>query len=351
MKIRFYLNFDEDFRNSMNNYGLDHIKNLKKNKNLKVSFFKPVVPRYLFFLPYEWRMRVARYFFYSLQIKFLPKVDIAHVVDHQYAHIVKNINAEKKIITVHDLQPLVLEKYYNRNPLLFKYSMKHLNLFDKIITISNKSKSDILKYTKAKEKNIKVLYQPSQKEFKIKNFDKKYILKYIKKKKSIKIVTFASAKYKNFDTSLKVFTKLNKNFPNSYILNFGKTSNNLTNNIKNKVIELPFMSRKNQNNIYRSADLMLFPSFFEEYGLPCVEAMNSNLPVISSNIPSIREIMGNAGIYCKPFNINCYLKKITKLIKNKKFYLKKKQQLKIRKKIFDEKKYYKDLLIVYDKRS
>ena len=39
MKIRFYLNFDEDFRNSMNNYGQDHIKNLKKNyKNFQVSF-------------------------------------------------------------------------------------------------------------------------------------------------------------------------------------------------------------------------------------------------------------------------------------------------------------------------
>tara|TARA_S200000501_G_scaffold144371_1_gene136328 strand:+ start:1891 stop:2943 length:1053 start_codon:yes stop_codon:yes gene_type:complete len=348
MKVRFYLNFEEDFRNSMNNYGLEHIKSLKKNfKNLKVTFFKPHVPKYLFFIPYLWRMRIARYFFYNLQIKNLPKVDVAHVVDHQYAHIVNDINAKRKIITVHDLQPIILQKRYNRNPLLFKYSLKHLNLFNKIITISNKSKSDILKYTNIKSNKVKVLYQPSQDEFNNKNFNKKYILRYVNENKSIKILTYASAEYKNFDTSLKVLSRLNKKFPNSYILNFGKITNNLNKNMKNKIIELPFLSRKNQNNIYRSADCLLFPSFFEGYGLPCVEAMNANLPVISSNIPSIKEIMGNAGIYCKPLDVECFVKKITKLITNNNFYSKKKIQLKKRKKIFDTRKYYKDLLKMY----
>ena len=348
MKVRFYLNFEEDFRNSMNNYGLDHIKNLKKNfKNLKVTFFKPHVPKYLFFIPYLWRMRIARYFFYKLQIKNLPKVDVAHVVDHQYAHIVRDINAKRKIITVHDLQPIILQKRYNRNPLLFKYSLKHLNLFNKIITISNKSKSDILKFTNIKNNKVKVLYQPSQDEFNNKNFNKKYIQRYINENKSIKILTYASAEYKNFDTSLKVLSALNKKFPNSYILNFGKITNKFNKNMKNKIIELPFISRKNQNNIYRSADCLLFPSFFEGYGLPCVEAMNANLPVISSNIPSIKEIMGNAGIYCKPLDVECFVKKITKLITNNKFYLKKKTQLKERKKFFDKRKYYKDLLKIY----
>jgi|TARA_B100001540_G_C15814991_1_gene646671 glycosyltransferase involved in cell wall biosynthesis len=348
MKVRFYLNYEEDFRNSMNNYGIDHIKNLKKiHKHLKVSYFKPHLPKYLNFLPYLWRMRVARYFFYKLQIKSLPKVDVAHVVDHQYAHIVDNINAKRKIITVHDLQPIILQKRYNRNPLLFKYSIRHLNLFNKIITISNKSKYDLLKYTNAKKNKIQVLYQPSQDEFNNKNFNKKYIQRYINENRSIKILTYASAEYKNFDTSLKVLSRLSKKFPNSCILNFGKIANNPYENMKNKIIELPFMSRKNQNNIYRSADCLLFPSFFEGYGLPCVEAMNSNLPVISSNIPSIKEIMGNAGIYCKPLDVECFVKKITKLITNNKFYSKKKTQLKERKKFFDKRKYYKDLLKIY----
>lgn len=348
MRIRFYLNFDEDFRNSMNNYGQDHIKNLKKNyKNFQVSFFKPKVPKYLFFLPYLWKMRIARYFFYALQIKNLPEVDIAHVVDHQYAHLVLGIKAKNKIITVHDLQSVVLQKKYNRNPLLFKYSLKHLNFFDNIITISNKSKIDLLKYTNVESKKIKVLYQPSQKEFNEKNINKKFVLRYINKSKSIKILTFASAEYKNFDTSYKVFIKLIKDFPNTYILNFGKVSSDIEYRLKKRIIELPFLSRKNQNNIYRSADCLLFPSFFEGYGLPCVEAINSNLPVVSSNIPSIKEIMGNAGIYCKPFDVNCFVNKIKRLITDKKFNTKKKLQLKKRRKIFDQKKYYKDLIKIY----
>ena len=150
--------------------------------------------------------------------------------------------------------------------MLFKYSLKHLNFFDNIITISNKSKIDLLKYTNVESKKIKVLYQPSQKEFNEKNINKKFVLRYINKSKSIKILTFASAEYKNFDTSYKVFIKLIKDFPNTYILNFGKVSSDIEYRLKKRIIELPFLSRKNQNNIYRSADCLLFPPFLKDMG-------------------------------------------------------------------------------------
>ena len=85
-----------------------------------------------------------------------------------------------------------------------------------------------------------MLYQPSQKEFNEKNINKKFVLRYINKSKSIKILTFASAEYKNFDTSYKVFIKLIKDFPNTYILNFGKVSSDIEYRLKNELSEHHF---------------------------------------------------------------------------------------------------------------
>ena len=348
MKIRFYLNFKEDSRISMTNYGNDHIKNLKNYpKEISISYFQPTIPKILNILPAKWKMRIARYLVYSLQIKNLPKVDIAHVVDQQYAHIIKNINAKKKIITVHDIYPIQYQKKYKKNPILFKYSIKYLKYFDKIISISNQSKKEILHYTKINKEKIKVLYQPAHQIFNQKKYDKNFILKFVKKRSSIKIITFSQTPYKNFNTSLKIFNKLNKKFSNLFLLNFGKVNFKINNIIRDRIIELPFMSRSKQNSLYRSANLLLFPSYYEGYGLPCVESIATNLPIVSSNIKPIREILGNAGLYCKPSNINCFVNKISKLIEDKKYYLKSKNKLNSIKHLFSQDEYYKNLIFLY----
>lgn len=348
IKVRFYLNFKEDKRVSMNIYALEHIKNLKKyNKKVKVSYFKPKIPKYFDFIPLFWKMRIARYLLYKKQIKNLPRVDVAHVIDQQYAHIVENLNAKKKIITVHDLQPIIFEKKHKKNPILFKYSINHLDKFDNVITISKRSKRDILKYTNLKKKKISIFYQTPSNLLISNIHDKEFINKFIKDKKKITIITFSSIFYKNFKTSFKIFKKLRKNFKNLYFLNFGDLPIEIENKFKKNIIKLPYLNEIEHNNIFKSSDLLLFPSSYEGYGRPCMEAMGSNLPVVSSNFESIKEILGNAGIYCKPFNVNCFVSKITKLIINRKYYNNIKKKLFKRKRMFDEKKYYKDLMYLY----
>ena len=339
MHINFFLNYDEDKRSSMMNYGLDHVSKLKKyHKDIKISYFKPKIPKLLYLVPYLWRMRIARYLLYKFQIKKLNKVDIAHVVDHQYAHLVNYINATKKIITVHDLFPIIFQSKLNKKPFLLNYSLSFLNYFDKIIAISTKTKKDVNKILKIKKDKIEIFYQTPH--LFPNSYNKKYINKFIKKKKRFIIITYAQTPYKNFKISYKLFKRLNKKIKNLYILNFGKTNIKIKNEHKKQIIELPYVNRKQQNNIYRSADLLLFPSYFEGYGLPCVEAIKCGLPVVSSNISSIKEIMNKSGLYCTPNNIRCYENKILKLYNKKNFKKITIKRLQRRSNFFNEKKYF-----------
>jgi len=54
---------------------------------------------------------------------------------------------------------------------------------------------------------------------------------------------------------------------------------------------------------YKGAECLLFPSFYESFGLPAIEAMVCGCPVVASDIPALREICGSAALYCDPIDI------------------------------------------------
>jgi len=118
MKINIFLNFIEDQRISMNTAGqltADYLK--KYSNNCTVNRFLPTIGTLERFVPSDiWKMRVARYFTYPRVVKNLETVDIAHIIDHQYAHLVHKINSKVKIITVNDLIPIIYSKLLKKNP-------------------------------------------------------------------------------------------------------------------------------------------------------------------------------------------------------------------------------------------
>lgn len=70
--------------------------------------------------------------------------------------------------------------------------------------------------------------------------------------------------------------------------------------LRDKFIFLGRLSDKDLISWYRSAECFVFPSFYESFGSPIVEAMACGCPVIASNIPALREIGGEAVAYCNP---------------------------------------------------
>jgi glycosyltransferase involved in cell wall biosynthesis len=66
-------------------------------------------------------------------------------------------------------------------------------------------------------------------------------------------------------------------------------------------IDIPFLSDSDLEHAYKNAHALVFGSFFEGFGYPPIEAMRYNTPCVASNVTSIPEILGNAGIYFSPF--------------------------------------------------
>ena len=73
------------------------------------------------------------------------------------------------------------------------------------------------------------------------------------------------------------------------------------------------LSEKDLSRLYKSSDLLLFPSFYEGFGIPIIEAQAHGLPVITSNVTAMPEVAGDAALLVNPYNSDEILQAIEKL--------------------------------------
>ena len=350
MKILYYFNFKEDHRASMDFYSNLLFNYRKTNKTFKFTKFTPKISLLTkLFGNYSMRMRYTRYISYPHQIKKLPLYDIGHVCEHQYAHLHSNMNSKVKFVTVHDLIPIIFHKRIGKWPYLNQYSLSKLKYFDKVFAVSQNTKKDILKYTDCPESKIKVLYSPVESFFNSSKVNKlKICNKYKLPLEKKKILINGNIFYKNLEISIKTLEKLIKINNNIIFIKVGgKINLNCPKSLLDRFFQMPFLKRKELPSIYKVCDLFFFPSIYEGYGLPCLEAMKCGIPIVCSNSASIPEVVGNAALKNRHNNVNGFVKDITKLLNNKKFYkLKQKQGLK-RAKIFNRNYFHKEIIKTY----
>lgn len=352
MKIKYYLNFTEEKRQSMNMYGEELISHQKKNfRDLTISSYSPYLDNFSKVLfSKKWKMRYSRYISYPNQIKKLPQHDVAHICDHQYAHLYRYINSSLKFVTVHDLVPLVFQKKLKHNPKLLKYSLKHLKFFNKVFAISNNTKNDIIRYTDCPEEKIIVIYRAVDKKFNVDQIDKKQIAeKYKIPLNKKKILISGDIFYKNNDVSFKVLKKLIEVDENIILIHIGSVIKHrkLSKELEKNIIRLPFIERSEIPNIYKLVDILLFPSIYEGFGMPILEAMSCGKPVVCSNNSSIKEITGSTALMSNHNDVDFFVRNILKLFSDKEFYNEVSSQAAKRAKVFNINIFHDNLLKIY----
>ena len=230
-------------------------------------------------------------------------------------HITGDINfisiflkKKNNILTILDLYGL--HRLYGIKKYFFKLIWLTLPIrnSNKIITISEKIKKEILKNFDIKEYNITVIPCTISKIFK-----KKY------KKINLKnpnILFVGTAINKNLERSIKALKELDVKL--TIIGELNESNKKLLK--KNKIIFCNYMdqSLKQIYNHYVNCDIVLFPSIYEGFGLPILEAQAVGRLVVTSNISPMKETSGNAAIFVNPYNINDIRNKIISLNQNKK---------------------------------
>lgn len=242
------------------------------------------------------------------------KCDIYHVPQNGMG-LDESISC-KKVVTIHDLIPYVMPETVGKGYLLrfLKDLPRIIELSDCILTVSEWSKKDILKFFPIDEKKIVVtplaadsIYRPLDKEkckalLKEKyNINKPFIL-YIggfSARKNVKalIIAFSEIRKKlNVEHDL-VIVGANKDDFNCLM----ELSANI--DICSNIVFTGYVPSQELPILYNGCELFAYPSLYEGFGLPPLEAMSCGTPVITSNISSIPEVVKDAGILIDPFNI------------------------------------------------
>lgn len=231
----------------------------------------------------------------------------------------------KTVVTIHDL-------IYIRYPKLYSFFDRIIHLekvkfstkkADKIIAISAQTKRDIIKYLKIDEAKIVVIYQGCHtvfKEEKSAKFKDEVTLKFNLPEKFILNVGAINER-KNILSLIKSVEKLDT----SLVIVGSKTSYFKVINkyikqqrLQDKIIFLEETSMLELSAIYQMATVFVYPSVFEGFGIPIIEALFSKTPVITSTGSCFSEAGGPDSIYVKPNDVIELTRKINKVLSDEK---------------------------------
>lgn len=261
------------------------------------------------------------------QLKFpynkIAKNDILHCPHYNVPIFFRG----KLVVTIHDITHIVYPEYLP-NKLAFYYAKFMIWLATKkskhIFTVSDYTKQDLVKYFKVNPEKITVTYNAVSDIFK--PLDKK-IWKFMYDKYSIpkdkKIILYVGNKkpHKNLERLLYAFNQI-ENKENCVLVFTGKGFGNYTKleevtkelNLEKYVIHTGIVPEEELVYLYNMADLFVFPSLYEGFGIPPLEAMACGTPVIASNASSVPEVVGNAAYMINPENIDEMSKAMYKVL-------------------------------------
>lgn len=248
--------------------------------------------------------------FFDLKLK-LKKNNIK--LYHSLSPSIINPSKSIKIVnTLHDIIPEIFPEELSSSfaMYLYKLKMRQITKSTHIITDSNCTKNDFIERYNYKSKNISTVYLGSQ-------FSKELIESNKKNKKRVwkrKFLLYNGGfnDRKNLINIIKSFAKVYKRIPNVDLLILGNIPlnklsrlNKLINsfsNLKERIIFKGFIKSSNLPAYYIQSELFLFPSLYEGFGMPVLEAMQCSTPVITSNKGSIPELFNKSALIVNPYS-------------------------------------------------
>ena len=238
------------------------------------------------------------------------------------------IPADKRVVIIHDINHLVnINKISAIKKIYARYMISAaVKKSDRVITDSFFSRNEIIKHVLTEGKEIKTLYCGINNEV-LENYIKPPYKENIKLKYNLPenyILYVGSIKrHKNLISVLRAFRLLLQDYSNKKLVVIGVKPDEFFNNrefdnLKNGVILPGYITENELPAIYANALCLVFPSLYEGFGLPPLEAMSCGCPVIASNVTSIPEVCDDAALYFDPLNIEEIVSTMKQIIEDNK---------------------------------
>lgn len=320
-----------DIKNSYLIIGYTGIKkyfNFKHHSNIQIKeMFSPFSPYYYQKVYTHFQSFESKYFDELLKKNKTDLLLTFSSADYNYK--IETNNNCKNIRIFLDLIPIVFKNEYLKTKLEINKYVHYLKSFEKssaIICISNNSKNDLLKYIKFDKNNIHTIYPGISKDF--------YFIDDVNKLKALKNKYLIKDKYflyvggydfrKNIINLIKGFASIKKELLNNFqlvlcggidegiknsLLNLAKIMN-----VDKKIVFIGYLPDSELPTLYSGADLFIFPSLYEGFGLPLIEAMACKCLSIASNNSSLAEISNGNALLFNPLDYKDISNKIEKIV-------------------------------------
>ncbi len=260
-------------------------------------------------------------------------------IDQWYSPNINFLSLDKQtkhILTIHDISFEIFQDFYTLKQQIWHKIInpkKQCHQADIIIVPSENTKQDLIQYYQINENKIKVIYPGISTKFDLIEGKLKLQKTIVQKKYDLpeNFILFLGSiePRKNLLGLIKAFEKLPKNLSDKFYLIIAGGSgwkNKLIyeNASKSKLHDhikfLGYIADTDKPALMALANLFVFPSFYEGFGFPIVEAMKMSTPVITSNRASLPEISNNAAYLINPNNPTDLSATIKLLLGNNKLY-------------------------------
>ncbi len=180
-----------------------------------------------------------------------------------------------------------------------------------IITVSQYTANSLMYYFPLlKNKSIEVLYPPQKEYYKADDFEDDTLRDFVNRGKPFLLLLSIGRVNKNSTIVIDAFKRIKLDFPDLQLIVTG--ARNKTE--KDDILYLRYVSNSDIENLYEKARALVYPSYTEGFGYPPIEAIKYGTPVISANVCSMTEVLGNAALYFSPFYQNDFYRQIKILL-------------------------------------
>ena len=240
------------------------------------------------------------------------KVDLFHAPHY----VVPPLTTRRFVVTIHDCIHLRFPQYLpNRAALYYARTMMNMaaRRSQRVLTVSQASKDDIIHYLKVPADKVEVIYNALDERLAMvptpDEVDR--VRERFQLTSPFMLYTGNIKPHKNVDRLIEAFSLLRKRgFEDVKLLIIGDEISKYPNlrrmvhrfQLHQQVRFLGFVPDATLAVLYRLASAFVFPSLYEGFGLPPLEAMAAGAPVITSNVSSLPEVVGDAALLIDPLN-------------------------------------------------
>ncbi len=320
LRVALLHNYREDLQPSMRLYA-DRLGMALAKRGVGVRGVRPpaVVPDVWWARSASWAKLdgyIGRFVVYPRLVRDL-NADIVHIVDHGQGYLVNNLNPERTVVTCHDVILLALASgRIGQMPVpnialqLLRISLESMKKAAAVIADSTQTKLDLVRFTDMDADKITVIHPGLNQPFRPDPSRGRAARARFGLGEGLVILQIGRGFYKNLPAVLRVLRKLRADGLEVRVARVGPRLAGPERALAERlgvlggVAELGMVPDQEMPSLYNAVDVLLFPSLYEGFGWPPLEAMASGVPVVCSRAGSLDEVGGPAALTADPDDID-----------------------------------------------